>query len=52
MENNDGIIGKAPSYVLEKWKSVKDMIAPEDLLDCNNMAKLNQWKKMWQYIRG
>ena len=47
MQNNDGILGKAPSYVMEKWKAVAEMRNPEWLLDAVNLAKLKTWEARW-----
>ena len=46
MENNDGILGKAPSYIIEKKDSVIRE-NPEVLLDIDNREKFNQWKMKW-----
>lgn len=48
MENNLGIRGKAPSYILEKLSAVSDTNEPEGLLDANNMAKFLEWKRTWE----
>lgn len=47
MENNEGILGKAPNYVLEKWEAVQRLEHPENLLDALNGAKLIEWRKRW-----
>ena len=51
MQNNDGILGKAPMYVLEKWHMVREMEErgsdPANLLDSANLAKLKAWEKRW-----
>jgi len=47
MENNDGIIGKTPDYVMEKWRSASQMDRPEMMLDSYNLAKLEAWDKKW-----
>jgi len=48
MENNSGIMGKAPSYIDEKFESalVMGRGAPA-LLDSSNMAKFKKWKEKW-----
>ena len=46
MENNDGILSKAPSYIIEKKDSVIRE-NPEVLLDIDNREKFNQWKMKW-----
>lgn len=48
MENGDGILGKAPSYVWEKLMSAGTMEDPEHLLDFGNTAKLEQWVVRWK----
>ena len=46
MENGRGILNKAPSYILEKMKSV-DMGMPELLLDSPNMQKFQEYQNIW-----
>lgn len=48
MENNDGVLGKAPSYMEEKLNSAGSLDEPECLLDSQNLAKFNEWQKRWQ----
>jgi len=48
MENNEGIIGKAPSYIAEKLKAVETMDEPENLLDAYNMGKFIEWQRKWR----
>lgn len=50
MENNRGIVEKSPSYIMEKLDSCLDP-HPEGLLDINNLAKFNQWKRQWEPAR-
>ena len=47
MENDSGILGKAPSYVNEKLKSVENIEKCENLLDANNLTKFKDWQKRW-----
>ncbi len=47
MENNNGILGKAPSYITEKLDSASMMESPEQLLDSSNLAKFKRWTKIW-----
>lgn len=47
MENKDGILGKAPSYILEKLEGCQLEPDPQGLLDPNNLAKLGDWKDRW-----
>ena len=51
MENGDGIVGKAPSYVLEKLKACSTTLEPEALLDESNLAKFKWWVKIWEERR-
>ena len=51
MENNKGILGKAPSYILEKVSMCADMNEPEALLDDKNRAKFEEWKRIWEERR-
>jgi len=47
MEGNDGIMGKAPSYIMEKLDTTSQLNTPEAILDSNNLKKFNDWKKRW-----
>jgi hypothetical protein len=51
MENHDGILGKAPSYLEEKRKVIdrcKDVDqAARFLLDSDNMDIYHAYKKLW-----
>jgi hypothetical protein len=50
MENNDGILGKAPSYIAEKFVSTVglDQSDPERLLDHKNKVKYAKWLETWE----
>ena len=48
MEQDDGIIGKSPGYVLEKYEQAMGMENPENILDSENTAKFNEYKKKWK----
>jgi hypothetical protein len=49
MENNDGILGKHPFYVLEKWEAINKASIESllGLLDYENQLKYNEWKRKW-----
>lgn len=47
MENNDGILGKSPDYILEKLNSAQFLDEPESLLDFPNMTKFTEWQNKW-----
>ena len=47
MENNEGIIGKSPRYIMEKLNAALGMNNPEGLLDSNNMQLFEDWVSMW-----
>lgn len=51
MENNEGILQKAPSYIEEKFAAVMDEnTSIEDYLsklDPYNLSKFNEWEKRW-----
>jgi len=49
MEANDGIINKAPFYILEKFRAVLFGIYPENILDEHNRRIYNEWMKRWRY---
>jgi hypothetical protein len=44
MQNNDGIIGKSPSYILEKWEN---SLGDGTLLDSHNLGIFNKYKRLW-----
>ena len=44
MENNDGILGKAPSYIQEKYETTD---GSGILLDSHNHKKFQEWKQRW-----
>jgi len=48
MENRDGIIGKAPSYIEEKLSSCENLNEPEVLLDTQNHGKFMKWIATWK----
>jgi len=49
MENGEGIIGKAPSYIEEKLKicSGKNDYGVEGMLDDENFEKFKEYQKRW-----
>jgi hypothetical protein len=50
MEGHEGIKGKAPSYIMEKFDLASDRCPPEEMfghLDKNNQAKYKAWLKTW-----
>jgi len=50
MENNDGIVGKAPLYIREKFNSCKHRYSEDELLallDSRNQAKYREYMKTW-----
>lgn len=47
MENNGGILHKAPAYVFEKYRLAVGLKQPEALLDPHNLAKFNTYMATW-----
>lgn len=47
MENNEGILEKSPSYILEKFYTAMGLKEPEQLLDFSNRDKLEEWYRKW-----
>jgi hypothetical protein len=54
MENDGGILGKSPGYILEKFETAQNLDKPtkewtgaEELLDRHNKAKLDGWLGKW-----
>jgi len=45
METHDGIMGKDPIYILEKFDAATSFSYPESLLDSENRKKLEKWMK-------
>ncbi|RKY25310.1 MAG: hypothetical protein DRP62_01495 [Planctomycetota bacterium] len=48
MQNNGGILNKAPSYLLEKYEAVMNNKYPEAYLDVNNLAIFKEYLKKWR----
>ena len=48
MENNDGLTGKAPSYVLEKLQTADGYDQCYRMLDPKNSLKLLEWLRKWE----
>lgn len=42
------VMGKAPSYLMEKWKMVQTLDEPEQMLDHSNRAIGEQWFEKWK----
>ena len=49
MENNNGIVGKAPSYIDEKLGMCQKLEKPWRLLDSSNLLKYREWQKQWGF---
>lgn len=50
MEHNQGILGKAPSYIKEKFALCTQTTNPEHLassMDGGNRAKFDEWRQRW-----
>lgn len=52
MQHGQGIMGKAPDYILEKAELIKAPIYLFDALDEDNRAKVIEWSKTWGKIFG
>ena len=52
MQNGEGIIGKAPSYIEEKLKicSGKNDYGVEGMLDDENFEKFKQYQRRWECV--
>jgi len=53
MENNEGIVGKHPNYILEKLRRCEECYREEELLallDSKNEAKYREWKARWGVV--
>lgn len=51
MENGNGIKGKAPSYIQEKFDIARKFLKVEDIigyLDSKNLKKYNEYVKRWK----
>jgi len=47
MENNGGIIEKAPKYIYEKFIQAISVPYPENMLDFTNLKKYKAWLEKW-----
>lgn len=50
MEHGEGILGKAPSYIKEKWilcETSRTREHLEQLMDRDNRAKFHDWLVLW-----
>lgn len=45
MEGNNGIMGKAPSYIMKKWEIAH---GTGDILDTFNLEKFEEYLKFWR----
>lgn len=50
MDTQEGILGKAPSYIMEKYSACMeiDMDFLPQLLDYSNLRKFKRWSKEWK----
>jgi len=48
MENNQGIVGKSPDYIEEKYNAAIYAPYPERLLDLVNRRKFQRWQERWE----
>lgn len=47
MENNQGILEKAPNYIKKKWNLVMALDDPTAALDKQNQAKYVRYMRYW-----
>ena len=47
MQNGEGILGKAPVYLLEKYDEVQKRNNPSAMLDVQNKDIYDKWMEMW-----
>ena len=50
MENGEGVLSKAPSYIKEKWDLLQDCDYPESLLDEKNKEKFEKYFERWEFM--
>jgi len=48
MENNDGILGKSPDYITDKYRAINWGPESKGLLDSKNLAKFNKYVETWK----
>ena len=48
MENHEGIEGKAPSYIAEKFPVIRSPLDMYCKLDSGNQAKVLEWSRLWK----
>ncbi len=49
MQHRDGLIGKAPKYILEKMKASKDPRAAWNMLDKEGQLRICDWADKWHF---
>tara|TARA_Y100001951_G_C11127003_1_gene176051 strand:+ start:68 stop:277 length:210 start_codon:yes stop_codon:yes gene_type:complete len=47
MQNGEGILGKAPRYLLEKYDAVQNRNNPSEMLDAQNKDIYDKWMEIW-----
>ena len=47
MQNGEGVLGKAPLYLLEKYDEVQKRNNPSAMLDAQNKNVYDKWMEMW-----
>ncbi len=53
MENGQGIVGKAPDYIAEKWQVANLNVSDEYIiahLDGLNQIKFRKWQRIWRKL--
>ncbi|MBA7568679.1 hypothetical protein ES708_10413 [subsurface metagenome] len=51
MESDVGIIGKAPTYIREKWSwcsGTTDPLELKGIMDSGNQARFEDWRRIWR----
>lgn len=48
MQNYDGVISKAPSYIKEKWEKFQEAEYPRKLLCADNQEQYDDYIKKWR----
>ena len=51
MENHEGIVGKAPSYLFEKWGACNMTTSKtwlRGMLDSHNQSKFDEYMRTWR----
>ncbi len=53
MENGEGIVGKAPDCIAEKWRLSQSYATDDYIIACLddlNQVKFREWQRIWRKL--